>query len=72
MLDGEWCANYERIVAYADEHGHCKVPKVFRMTDGAALGWWVSSQRKAQIKGTLSAERSEQLEALGCAFRARL
>ena len=27
-----------RLVAYKDEHGHCKVPRSFQTTDGTLLG----------------------------------
>ena len=65
MRDLWWRESYERLVAYIDEHGHCKVPRAFRTTDGAALGQWVCRQRIVRAKGKLSAERSDQLERIG-------
>ena len=56
---------FGRLVAYVDEHGHCNMPHAPGATGGVALGVWVSRQRKAHTKGTLSAEWSEQLGALG-------
>ena len=38
---------------------------------GGALGWWVSTQRKAYKRGTLEPRRLVALEAVGVVFKAR-
>ncbi|WP_165449738.1 DEAD/DEAH box helicase [Krasilnikovia cinnamomea] len=54
----------EKLRAYADEHGHARVPKTFVTDDGFPLGGWVSKRRSFHRDGKLSADREEQLEAV--------
>ena len=67
MLESASRADYNRLVAYIEEHCHCKVAKASQTPGGAALAAWVTRQRVAQTKGVLSAERSEQLGRLSFA-----
>ena len=56
----EWERMYEELKLYVSQHGDAKVSA---KTPG--LGIWVSTQRKERIKGKLSVERINQLDALG-------
>jgi len=61
----EWDENVDRLVQYKDEHGECLVPQKFEMEDGTKVGAWVSTQRTAYSRGTLSEERTQRLVDLG-------
>ena len=64
-LTAEWGVNFGRLVRYKEEHGDCLVPQKFVVEDGTKLGKWVGTQRMVYSKGTLSEERTQQLEKLG-------
>ena len=57
--------------AFADEHGHTRVPAAFVTPDGRRLGEWVAYTRARQAKGLLAPGRVETLERLGFAWRVR-
>nr|WP_297354080.1 helicase associated domain-containing protein [uncultured Caldimonas sp.] len=38
--------NYQRLVAYAKEHGHALPPRSFVSGDGFKLGIWAAEQRR--------------------------
>lgn len=60
-LDARWTTQFNKVKAFRDEHGHCNVPRR-TMPDP---GIWVSAQRTAYRKGTLSADRIKALEEIG-------
>jgi superfamily II DNA or RNA helicase len=62
LLDFKWDLNFNALVIYKEEFGHCNVPGDFITKDGLALGGWVGSQRRNR---NLSAERKKQLDDLG-------
>ncbi len=57
----------ERMIAalqdFKSKHGHCNVPRTW--TVNPELANWLQRQRRANMKGKLSMERIEQLQALG-------
>ena len=60
-----WEDKFSKLVAYKSEHGHVRVPRELKTTDGCLLGSWVSVQRRNKAKGKLSPEREGRLDALG-------
>ncbi|KAJ1450166.1 helicase associated domain-containing protein, partial [Pelagophyceae sp. CCMP2097] len=60
----DWDAHFEHLTAYLAAHGDCAVPFIFVAADGAKLGVWVNTQRRAYKKGTMSPERVERLKAV--------
>jgi hypothetical protein len=68
VWDGRKDRWHEGIVAakaYRDAHGHLRVPQGFIADDGFRLGHWISLRRADRARGSLSAERVAQLDALG-------
>jgi hypothetical protein len=61
--NNDWESNYETIKAFRAEHGHCRVPAIFKINE--TLGRWVSTQRKSFLDKTLSHDRIAKLEAIG-------
>lgn len=56
-----WPAAYERLVAFAEEHGSVlRLPE--GKVDGFCLGGWATNQRRDHARGTLSSERTALLE----------
>ena len=64
----QWASNYDKLLAYKDEHGHCNVAPTGSSLD---LSKWVEYQRKCHAKGRLSTERVERLRNIGFEFDAR-
>ena len=62
---GEWKGNFQRLRAYAEEHGHVLVPRSYETPDGFKLGGWVNMQRVAKSKGRLSREQIAKLDEYG-------
>lgn len=54
--------NYQRLVAYAQEYGHCLVPRSFVSSEGFKLGIWAAEQRRRKQAHT--PEEACALEAL--------
>jgi hypothetical protein len=54
-----WQKNYDELLTYANEHGHCNVPQ-----SHGGLGYWLNRQRRYKRAGTLLPEREAQLQAL--------
>ena len=66
VLSHEWNVQFQRLQAYKDIHGDVLVPRGYKTgADGADLPSWVSTQRFAKSKGTLSEDRIRQLDSLG-------
>jgi hypothetical protein len=62
-----WNQQYEKLVAFKQNNGHCIVPK--RYQKDASLGKWVSTQRTTHSKTTIRPERKELLDAIGFVWR---
>ena len=69
--DGRFQATLAACAAYRAEHGHLDVPSGYVTPDGVRLGAWVCAQRARRGKGTLSAERAAELDALGMIWDGR-
>ena len=59
----QWETGFKLLKAYVKEHRTCRVPALYKTSNGYQLGRWVSGQRLSQ--STLSAERKARLDALG-------
>ena len=57
-----WMFWYGLLKAFIKEHGHCRVPQLYRTDDDYRLGRWVAKQRAA--KDTMDPDRRQRLEAL--------
>eukprot|EP00978_Attheya_sp_CCMP212_P028086 scaffold95997_cov45-Attheya_sp.AAC.1 len=55
-----WTSMYEELQAYKQLERHCAVP-----TASTVLGRWVSTQRRANCKGTIAQDRKDLLNGLG-------
>jgi predicted NUDIX family phosphoesterase len=64
-LEQAFQTNLAHLAAYRGKHGHINVKKTEVTADGFHLGAWLSDQRAAYKKGSLSPERAAALEALG-------
>ena len=56
-----WQVNFDKLVAYRQAHGHCRVSK----REDVFLAKWAWHQRERARKGLLEPERRQRLEALG-------
>ena len=61
----DWEYKFSKLVAHKSEHGHVRVPREFKTTDGCALGKWVYGQRRKKAKSKLCPELEGRLDALG-------
>ena len=66
--DAAWSDAFERLQAFAVEHGHTDVPVGFQSPDGFCLARWVAAQRGESRKGTLAEDRRAALASLGFTF----
>ena len=71
-LGDPWDRWLGRLEAYRAEHGDCVVPQRYVAADGARLGQWVGTQRRAYkgTQGGLSASQVARLEAVGMVWDA--
>jgi superfamily II DNA or RNA helicase len=56
----KWDSFFSELVIFKTEHGHCDV----RISHGASLHQWVTSQRDAKKRGSLSIDRCEKLNSI--------
>ena len=61
----QWNLMYSHFKAYVEEKGTHSVPRSYRTKEGFDLASWVTKQRKAFNKGSLSTARILKLEAIG-------
>ena len=66
-----WDDVYQELLAFKAERGNCLVPQNHKTSSGFSLGWWVSTQRRANRAGQLSQEKFDRLEAVGFVWAAR-
>lgn len=62
-VDEAWNTNYQRLIAYAERHGHARVP-VDYVEDDVRLGWWAKTQRSFFLAGRLDPALAARLTAL--------
>jgi predicted helicase len=65
VLEAQWEEGFDRLKTYVSENKHCKVPQLYRSSDGFRLGGWNVQQRNYRKKGTLTVERIGRLDAIG-------
>ncbi len=58
-----WERRFAQLVAYRQQHGHCRVPSRWR--EDPAFGHWVDNQRVIKRAGKLSPERVRRLDEIG-------
>lgn len=58
----EWADWINLLKEFARQHGHARVPQLFKTSDGFLLGRWVNSRRSKRDR--LSPEQQAELEAL--------
>ena len=63
VLTTQWELGFADLVKFKAETGHCRVPR--RYPPNPRLATWLSVQRREHHLGTLSADRTARLEALG-------
>ncbi|MDB4739198.1 Helicase associated domain protein [Akkermansiaceae bacterium] len=59
---GFWEINFQKLVAYKEEHGDCVVPHDWKEKQ---LITWVTTQRTTKRKGTLNTKKIKRLDELG-------
>mmetsp|Transcript_19595 Transcript_19595/g.21907 ORF Transcript_19595/g.21907 Transcript_19595/m.21907 type:complete len:406 (+) Transcript_19595:186-1403(+) len=59
----EWNAIVEKLKAYKEQNGHCRVP--WKYDQDQSLSDWVRTQRKKFKKGALREDRKKALDAIG-------
>jgi hypothetical protein len=62
MNDKRWHLQYEKLVEFKRQHGHCLVPK--RYIEDASLGNWVGTQRTDNTNKDILQDRKEVLDEL--------
>jgi superfamily II DNA or RNA helicase len=62
-IETRWEEGFERLQAFKDQYGHCRVSQAYKSPDGFLLNRWVEFQRKQ--KDGLSRDKKERLDALG-------
>ncbi|MGN7780481.1 Helicase associated domain protein [Mycolicibacterium sp. 22603] len=62
--DTRWEEGFRRLKNYADQYGIAQVSQAYEDADGYRLGSWITTQRVAYDRGTLSADRQQRLEML--------
>jgi hypothetical protein len=62
-ITSNWEHNFEKLLAFKDEHGDCRVPA--RWSKDEQLGRWVSVQRIFYSKEKISPDRIARLNAIG-------
>lgn len=70
--DDKWLAMFEKLKAYKEEYGHCRVPSRYKPDyESVRLGNWVGNQRRAYNENKLSEEYTAALEMLGFEWKIR-
>ena len=49
-LEAQWEEGYQRLCAFKEKNGHCRVPQTLVSEDGFKLGRWVVKQRGKKAK----------------------
>jgi len=64
VYDAAFDAGFTEVKAYADAHGHARVPYGYTSPSGHNTGTWVAKARKDYNRGKLTPERIAALESL--------
>jgi hypothetical protein len=67
-IDMKWNGQFERLLKFKQEHGHCIVPDQYEKD--VSLGAWVKNQRRRNIINTIRQDRKELLDKLGFTWKA--
>ena len=67
--DELWNDMYTLAVNYHDKYHHLLIPVYYETEDNKKLGVWIRNQRKSYVKGDLSLERINALEAIGMTWK---
>ncbi len=65
----QWEEGYRHLRTFVEEHGHCRMPRSYKSSDGYRLRVWVDVQRS--MRSEMSAERKARLDALGFVWHQR-
>jgi hypothetical protein len=65
-MDKTWMEVYQKLQAFHQVHGHCRVPKSF---EDNSLAVWVLNQRSIQRAGKMRQDREQLLNDLGFTWR---
>lgn len=71
VVDSRWEYCYAEAVRYYEQHGNLEFPKNYVTDDGLRLGPWLENQRTSYLKGTLSVDKIQRLEAIGMLWEGR-
>ena len=71
MVDSRWEHGYAEAVAYYEKHGNLEFPKHYVAKSGFYLGRWLENQRASYLKGELSNDKIQRLEAIGMLWEGR-
>jgi hypothetical protein len=62
VYKSQWEDKFDRLVAFKDQYGHCKVPLTY---PDQHLAGWVDRQRTLKTNGRLPADREQKLNEIG-------
>ncbi|KAL7514863.1 hypothetical protein ACHAXN_012150 [Cyclotella atomus] len=68
-LKQKWQEQYDKLVSFQQQHGHCRVPNRYKSDE--FLGSWVKSQREQYKRGSMSQDRIELLNNIGFTWSVR-
>ena len=71
MVDSRWEHCYAEAAAYYERHGNLAFPKHYVTESGLRLGPWLENQRASYLKGELSSDKIQRLEAIGMLWEGR-
>lgn len=71
MVDSRWERCYAEAAAYYEQHGNLAFPKHYVTESGLRLGPWLENQRASYLKGELSSDKIQRLEAIGMLWEGR-
>ncbi|SLH38575.1 DEAD/DEAH box helicase [Mycobacteroides abscessus] len=63
-FESAWMESYRQLAAWAEEHGHVKIPRGYRTPEGFCMDQWPTVQRREYRAGTLDPQRIALMEAL--------
>ena len=70
-VDSRWERCYAEAAAYYEKHGHLEFPKHYVTKSGLRLGPWLENQRVSYLRGELTDDKIQRLEAIGMLWESR-